>query len=271
MQQTNVRKRIFPKLKTKRTLLILGFSGLFYSPKINAHPLDFLFPKSDFEHYMQTPLRQKLLDTLNNGMDNPRPHDASNWTGCRVGKGTLVGTFRDISACAASACYQREVTVDELANFTYDQAKGVIRWIWDGIDATELPDQKIADLYMHIQMHYGNLKVVEKALRKMGYEVWLDGRMKNYEFESFLDASKKQPYRTFNEIRTCLADAYAGDNPKFRRGFLKFLDEEFPERTIFSERLEASLWLALRTTAYNIYEHYIDWSKGFDENGLAMN
>lgn len=271
MRQINAQRRIFPKLKTKTTLFILGISSLLYTQKAEAHTLDFLFPRADFEHYMNTPLRQKLLDTINNGMHSPRPHDASNWTGCRVGKGELVGTFRDISACAASACYKRDVTVDELANFSYDQAKGVIRWIWDGIKATELPDQKIADLYMHIQMHYGNVKVVEKALDKMGYKVSLNGRMRPYEFQQFIEASKKTPFQTYNQIRDCLKTAYAGDNPHFRKAFLKFLDKEFPVRTIFSDRLENSFWMGLRSGFYIAYEQCKSWSKAFDEDGLALN
>ncbi len=239
--------------------LVFSLTQLLYVASCNAHPLDFLFPKAEFKAYMQTPLRQKLLDSLNNGMHQPNPKDASNWTSCQVGKGQLVGTFRDISACAASACYQRAVSIEELANFSYEQAEGVIRWIWDKIHADKIPDQAIANLYMHIQMHYGNLRVVEKALVKMGYPLKVDGRIYRQEQKYLIEISKIAPFYTYNQIRAALAEAYAGDRPQYRKAFFRYLNKEFPPQSIFKHSLEQNLWISLRSAIYLGYQSWTHW------------
>ena len=81
----------------------------------------------------------------------------------------------------------------------------------------------------------------------------------------------KTPFQTYNQIRSCLAEAYAGDNPRFRRAFLKFLDDEFPPRTIFSNPLENTLFSCLRSGVYVLHEAYTNWQDALDEQGLALN
>lgn len=227
--ESNIRKKI------GNWSLIFFSSCLSFSPvETNAHPaIDLIYsffepvPKdSDFSKYMQSPLRQKLSSHENTATEDPNANDASNWSGCQTGKGVLAGTFRDISACAVSACYGRDVTVAEMKNLSYFEAEKVINWIWDKIQASKIPNQSVANLVMHIQMQYGNIKIVQLALNEMGAKLRLSGRMDSKTQEALLNFTRLDRADTFNQIRKQLIHAY--DRMRGTSIYVRIINKEFP-------------------------------------------
>jgi len=163
------------------------------------------FPQASFETYMQTPFRVKLTKASNNGMQNPNPKDGSNWTSCRVGQGQLVGTFRDISACAASLHLGRPVTKEELSNFSYEQAAAVLEGLWEDIWAPTIPHQATANICMHVKVHYGNMRPVERALNSLGANCKVDGVWRKWELRWLQHLSYANSGATYMAIRAELS------------------------------------------------------------------
>lgn len=187
------------------------------------------------EGYMQSEPRRLLTEATNDGTSrnpgHPRSDDAGNWTGCGIGQGNLVGTFRDISACALSDYLGRPATEQDLWDLTYNDAKEIIRGWWNNVGAGNIPDQKIANLYMHIQMHYGNIHVVQEALNALGENLSTDGIAGPLTQAAIIRQTRKDPIKTYNTIRQTLWDSYSQMNPTYREAFLDIIRNYFPERT----------------------------------------
>lgn len=185
---------------------------------------------AEFESYIQTDLRQTLMSSDNDGTKNPRKDDAGNWTGCTRGSGKLVGTYRDVSACAYKAYFGKEPTVEDLRNMTYEDAKEVYYWFWSELKIGEIYDQDLANLVMHIKLHYGNVYVVQKSLNKLGYKLKVDGQMGEKTLSVLIELSIQKPNETYKTIRNQLLEKYKKANPVYRKGFIRFLNEHFPEK-----------------------------------------
>gem|GEM_PF-6249674 len=185
-----------------------------------------LIPLANFETYMQTPFRLKLTKASNNGMHNPNPKDASNWTSCRVGEGQLVGTFRDISACAASLHLGRPVTIEELSNFSYEQAADVLEGLWKDIWAQTIPHQATANICMHVKVHYGNMRPVERALNSLGANCKVDGVWRKKELQWLQHLTYLNADATYMAIRAELSKS-----KNFRRHVRRYFKpmEEAPK------------------------------------------
>ena len=193
-------------------------------------PLDSIKVISKFEVYIQTELRQILISSDNDGTINPRADDAGNWTGCACGKGKLVGTFRDISACAFTGYYNYEPTVEELRAITYRQAKTIYKWFWDNLNLSNIPDQDIANITMHIKLHFGNIKIIQIALNNLGANLTVDGIMGPKTNKELVKYSFQNSTKNYNEIRTVLEKRYENASPVYKKGFLKFLKRHFPKK-----------------------------------------
>lgn len=220
---------------SRRLLGTVCLSIIFLLP-CKAHPAIDLVARflekpeksSDFKLYMQSPLRQKLVSEHNIVAHDPAANDASNWSGCQVGKGVLAGTFRDISACAAAACYGRDVTVEEMKNLSYNEAENVIRWIWNQIHGSKISNQSVANLTMHIQMQYGNIRIVQAALNSMGAKLRLSGRMDRATQLAMANACKADAADTYNQIRNQLIIAYGRMRGTYT--FVRIINKEFPPK-----------------------------------------
>jgi hypothetical protein len=222
-----------------KTIFLLLFFGIF-SEQTAAHPaLDMLSlffkavpQKSEFKKYMETPLRQKLSSEKNVSLVH-NPNDGSNWSGCQVGKGVLAGTFRDISACAASACYGRDVTVEEMKNLSYVQAEKVVHWLWDFIQAEDIPDQSVANLTMSIQMQYGNIRIVQSALNQLGANLRLNGRMDKKTLQAIQFYTLRDSTEVYNSIRNELIKAYGRMSGSAT--YINILNREYPPQLSFED------------------------------------
>ena len=226
----------FSKYKRLNILvLFFTFLNVQFCQQLSAHPaIDLLYrffeaepQKSDFKKYMQTPLRQKLSSAENVSLTH-NPNDGSNWSGCQVGKGVLAGTFRDISACAASACYGRDVTVDEMKNLSYADAEKVVHWLWKFIQASDIPNQSVANLTMAIQMQFGNIIIVQSALNKIGAKLRLSGRMDKKTLDAIKSYTQRDAAETFNSIRNDLIAAYG--RMSSAHIYITILNKEYPKQ-----------------------------------------
>ena len=215
---------------------------------------------ANFERYMQMPWRQKLTSASNDGTINPRADDLGNWPSGQIGVGPLVGTFRDISAWALTAYRGHTVTVQELRALTYADAKEVIKWIWDGIRAGEIQDQDVANITMHIKMHFGNIRLVQEALNNLGEKLDIDGTLGQKTLDAINRQIRKGPARLYNAIRAKLKAAYERSNPVYRKGFLNVLSD-FPEKST-NKRYWATAAVIVLAVAAIIYAY-----KYFYKNG----
>lgn len=186
--------------------------------------------KADFYKYMDLPLRKALTSQVNDGTINPDPDDYGNWTGGRPGKGKLIGTYRDISAVALSDYLGREATVEDLRALTHDDAVKIIKSWWDKMQLSEVPDQDVASITFHIKMHYGNLRLVQIALNKLGENLKVDGVFGPQSLAALIRQTKRDEVATYTAIRNTLKKSYEQANPKWRNGFMRFLKEDFPEK-----------------------------------------
>jgi hypothetical protein len=188
-----------------------------------------VFADAKFEAYMNTNLRKKLTSHVNDATVNPRADDAGNWTGGVQGKGKLVGTYRDIAAVTACAYYgKKTVTPEELRAIDENEAKRIIKWIWDSINASEIPDQDVANITMHIKMHYGNIRIVQRALNSLGENLKLSGTMNKPTLKALQKHTKSDAINTYNVIRTKLKHSYSRSNPVYRKGFMRIIENDFP-------------------------------------------
>lgn len=223
----------------QRKLRIYFIALIFFASPlyIYAHPSvelawNFFFKKkeqSDFKQYINSPLRQKLLSSSNSNLASPSKHDGSNWSGCQIGKGVLAGTFRDVSACAASACYGRDISIEEMKNLDYNAAVKIIEWIWNKIYGSSIPDQSVANLTMHIQMQFGNIRMVQNALNSKGYNLRSTGAMNRATLNALQNACDKDAIETYNIIREELLSTF-----KSMRGshlYIRVVSKEFPPKT----------------------------------------
>ncbi len=196
-----------------------------------------------FDNYMLSMPRNLLSQTSNNGTDTNPPHplsnDAGNWSGCAQGAGLLVGTYRDVSACMLSAKLGRTVTAQELRNLTFNDVKDLFRPLWISIGAGQLTDQDVANIYMHIKLHYGNIHVVQRALNKLGENLNVDGSAGDLTKAAIVRQTKKNAVNTYNKIREELRISYSS-NPNYAQAFLSSLDRYFPVKTGSSKVIAGS-------------------------------
>ena len=175
----------------------------------------------NFKSYMNLPIRKQLTSALNDDTVNPDPHDAGNWTGCGCGQGNLVGTYRDVSACAMTHMLKRPATTQDLRSLTEEDVNRIFKSWWDDMRMYEIPDQDVANIIFHIKLHFGNIGVVKRALNIGDDKDIID---------AVREKTKSDPIETYSLIREDLKTTYSRCNPRYVRGFLRLRDEEFPEK-----------------------------------------
>lgn len=158
-------------------------------------------------------------------------NDAGNFPSCQPGVGPIVGTCRDISACAYADELGRIPTAEEMANISYETAAGLYKKWFKELRLNELSDQDVANITMHIGMHFGmgNMRVVQNALLDLGENVTVDGRWGQQSIEALKRQTRKDSAKTYNAIRSRLAEAYGVSSTEFRAGFVNAL-KHFPEK-----------------------------------------
>lgn len=214
-----------------------------------------MLAKARFERYMNLPHRKKLTSAANDGTSNPRADDAGNWTGCGAGQGRLVGTYRDISACLYQQYKGRPIYVEDMRAMTYAEAKEIIRSIWDKMKLSEVPNQDVANITMHIKMHFGNVKIVQRALNLLGERLSTDGLMGSKTLAALKRQTSLRPTATYNKIRSLLVQAYEKSNPVYRKGFMSLL-EDFPPKSGAKTWIQAAVIVAAIAIIYFIYRNY---------------
>jgi len=246
-------KNIFYKYLRFYFLALIFFAspGLSYAHPSIELAWNFFFKKkeqSDFKQYINSPLRQKLLSASNSNLASPAIHDGSNWSGCQMGKGVLAGTFRDVSACAASACYGRDISVEEMKNLDYNEAVKIIEWIWNKIYGSSIPDQSVANLTMHIQMQFGNIRIVQHALNSKGYKLRLSGSMNRATLNALKTACQIDSYETYNIIREELLTTFL--SMRGAHVYVRVISKEFPPKNSVSKIYKTILVNSFRGIKY---------------------
>lgn len=190
---------------------------------------------ASFSAYMRSAPRYELSQASNNGTSqvpgHPRADDAGNWTGCAQNVGRLVGTYRDISACFLSHYLGRPATEADLLSLTFQDVSNMFRPIWDSLELSQLMDQDTANLVMHIKVHFGNIRVVQRGLNDLGENLTVDGVAGPLTRAALQRQTSRSPNKTYNAIRNRLVEAYSAAPSVYRNGFLRITDEYFPAKT----------------------------------------
>lgn len=188
---------------------------------------------ASFDEYMLSQPRYDLTQSSNDATINPQSDDYGNWTGCAPYRGNLVGTYRDWSACAESSYLNRPATVNDLRSLTFNDVKRRIKvTAWDRIGLDSLPNQDIANIVMHVKLHFGNIRNVQIALNSLGENLSIDGQagFGSSTLNALIRQTRKDSIKTFNAIRDRLADVYSASNPRYSNGFLRYLNTYFPRK-----------------------------------------
>lgn len=190
---------------------------------------------ASFSAYMRSAPRYELSQASNNATSqvpgHPRPDDAGNWTGCARNVGRLVGTYRDISACFLSHYLGRPATEADLLSLTFQDVSNMFRPIWDDMELDQLTDQDTANLVMHIKVHFGNIRVVQRGLNDLGENLTVDGVAGPLTRAALQRQTSRSPNKTYNAIRNRLVESYSAAPAVYRNGFLRITDEYFPAKT----------------------------------------
>ena len=87
----------------------------------------------------------QIEDKFEGGYQNLR-NDNGNWTGGKVGVGTLVGTNHGIAAPTLSQWLGRTATISDMKNLSKEDAKKIYKSLfWDRINADKIQNQGIAE------------------------------------------------------------------------------------------------------------------------------
>ncbi len=207
---------------------------------------------------MNLPLRKLLTGIVNDATANPLANDAGNWTGCSPGKGNLIGTYRDISACALSDYLKRPATVQDLRNLTEADTRTIIRSWWDKMRMSEVPDQDVANIVFHLRMHFGNVHIAQIALRQLGENVDIDGQFGPQTLEALKRQTRRNAGKTYTAIRNLLKANYQRSDPSVRAGFMRFLTDDFPEKPGSAKRywLKAAIIIIVIALLWYGYKHF---------------
>lgn len=192
---------------------------------------------ASFSDYMESQPRKKLSLASNDGTSTGpyglNSNDDGNWTGCSVGSGLLVGTFRDWSACAEYDYRLKNglstyFTEQDLRNISYNDLLQRLQPIWNSIGAGQLSSQDVANIYMHNKLHFGNVKQTQKALNLLGENLAVDGIAGPLTKGALIRQTSISAKNTFNAIRNELKSVYE-QYPQYS-GWLNDLNLYFPEK-----------------------------------------
>lgn len=194
----------------------------------------FITGRASGEAYMLSEPRFSLTGEANTALlhVNPsavRSDDAGNWTGCSQGNGNLVGTHRDLSACMASSIIGRPITSQELGQYSRADVNRIFIDEFNRLGLNQLTDQDVANIVMHIKLHFGNVRLVQNALNDLGENLSVDGAMGAQTLAALKQNTKKDAAATFNAIRGRLEQSYQNANPVYRQGFLNAM-KHFPPK-----------------------------------------
>lgn len=184
------------------------------------------------EAYMRSEPRATLTKAANSALMHINPaavldNDAGNWTGCQPFVGNKVGTHRDLSACWASSILGRPITSEELGEYSENDVKKLFIDEFNNLGLNQLSDQEVANIVMHIKLHFGNVRVVQRALNDLGENLSTDGGLGPATLSALKRQTNKNPAATYNAIRTRLEEAYQGGPA----GFFTLGLANFPPRS----------------------------------------
>lgn len=95
--------------------------------------------------------------------------DSGNWTGGKVGVGTLVGSKYGVAAPTLSAFLGRTVTVNDMANLSAETAMVIAKKnYWDKMRGDEINDQEIAERIYDRGYNMGMAEAIREAQHVLG-------------------------------------------------------------------------------------------------------
>jgi lysozyme family protein len=207
----------------------IGISGFFlflccgsfvfcFSGRRPVHALTTLFkPMADFN------LSQLFVHQAEGGFQID-PRDRGNWTGGKIGSGTLAGTNWGISAMYLSSLLDRPVTRTEMELMKYEDALYIYRSkFWDSLRLGDLVSQELATLIYDCAVNQG----VTKARDAMKHAIKHSDRppMKGVKTAGDLvkiinQLNSSAAYEVIWQFRR---DAYPKSSP-FYHGWMKRMD-----------------------------------------------
>lgn len=151
----------------------------------------------------------------------------------RKGYTLRAGTNRGISTGLYSGLMKREVKEAEIRAITQADAIDIFRQVyWNRMNGDQILNQQLADLILDSYVNHGTtgLRLVQKVLNSMGYNLVEDGVIGPLTLQAINTANVPQLYNGILEARKQLYYGLAEnrpDNAKFLTGWLNRL-AKFP-------------------------------------------
>ena len=150
---------------------------------------------------------QSFVKVAEGGYTN-NPNDNGNWTGGKVGSGTLIGTNHGISAPVLSSWLGRTASVSDMKNLSYQTALQIYkRNYWDALNLDKVNNQSVALLIYDSGVNIGtswvktatvdSLNTVGKSVSKSDSWSTLVSKINQSDQQKFYNAlwnKRKQKY-----------------------------------------------------------------------------
>ena len=168
----------------------------------------------------------QIILTVEGGYQN-RADDSGNYNSC----GQLVGTNMGVSAVAYSNWTGRCPSAAEMKGITQEVAFNFYAWYFHVFNCYKIENQQLAELCMNNTMGSpsGAAKAEQRALKKLGYTVSVDGSRGTQTLQALNSAAKKNMQELYNSIREeWIKHLNSINKPQFLSVWMRRLDEYFP-------------------------------------------
>lgn len=207
---------------------------------------------------------QELVKKSEGGYTN-NPNDNGNWTGGKIGLGTLIGTNWGISAPVLVDELKRlggsPPTASTMKNLKYDSAVAIYkRKFWDKIKGDDIKNQNVANTIYdaYVNQSGWTRKMIEDTLQNTGKPTSVSVPLKKDTVDVINSVSPAEFYSEFNKQRKLRYEETAArpGQAQFLKGWMNRLNSFNALEVInknMGKTIAVILGIGLLTTAIVIY------------------
>lgn len=159
--------------------------------------------------------------------------DPGNWSGGKIGVGTLIGTNRSVAAPTLIGWRGRMITKQEMMDLGITESVKIYKAkYWNAVNADDINSQAIADLLADMKSSAGGngVKQLQKAVNDLGENISVDGNFGSQSVQALNRQIKKVgEEKIFNSFRDNMIAYYKSlNNSRFEKQWIESLNEDYP-------------------------------------------